>query len=347
MKLKLLGTGSAIPELKLTNADLSTVLDTDDEWIRERTGIGSRHIAVGEDATTMAVRASKKALEAAGISAEEIDAIIVSTTSGSDLLPATACIVQRELGAKNAFAFDISVACTGFITGLTTALGYMEMGMCKTVLVVGTECLSKIMNWNDRGSCILFGDGAGACIVTGHSGKGYKPVIHTNGKDGGALTCRQMYAKDENLRKIIKIKLAELDNNEHNRELKEQYEAALNEQENVQVAMDGKAVFQFAVRQVPNVINEVLKLNEVEPDSIDRYVLHQANRRIIESIAKRLKQPENKFPTNVFEYGNTSSASIPILMDQLIENGELTAGMKICIAGFGAGLTWGAMIIDL
>ena len=328
MNLEILGTGSAVPDLHVSNVDLESVIDTNDEWIKERTGIGARYIARDDDATTLAVKAAKKAIEAASIDPAEIDVVIACTTSGTDLLPCIACKVQAEIGAVNAYGFDISAACTGFMIAMATAQGYMEAGICKTALLIGTEQLSKIMNWSDRGSCILFGDGAGAAVVRAGQGKKYLPAIHSDGLGGDALICKTLYSEDTVLDEI--------------RNFKNEDGVAKTDK----VTMDGKAVFQFAIKQVPIVIKEVLEKNEVSLDDVDLFVLHQANKRIIESIARRLKQPEEKFPTNVAEYGNTSSASIPILLDELVRNGHVKKGMKLCMAGFGAGLTWGAMIID-
>ena len=320
------GTGSFIPEYAMDNHDIAKLVETSDEWIRERTGVVRRHIIRDETTVSMACEAGRKALANAGISVEEVDLLMVATISSNVILPGTACQVQEGLGAVNATCFDIGgAACTGFVLAYNTAEAYLESGIYHTALVIGSESLSCITNWKDRGTCILFGDGAGAAVVRKGEGKMYHPVTYTDGAKGGALTCRSRY-----------------ESNGLTRQMKP--ETMMDEEYFMQ--MDGQAVFKFAVKRVPEVIREVLERNGLTDKDVDYYIVHQANQRIIEAVAKRLGEPIEKFPMNLQEYGNTSSASIPILLDEMNRQGRLKAGQRLVMAGFGAGLTWGANIID-
>ena len=302
------GTGSYVPENYYDNYDLEKFVDTSDSWIRERTGITRRHIISEEETTvTMAWKASERALEDAKIHAEEIDLIIVATISSNVVLPCTACEVQKKLGAKHAVCFDLNAACTGFLFAYNTAQTYIAAGLAKCALVIGTESLSKLVDWTDRSTCILFGDGAGAAILQAEEGDFPSMVFHSNGAQGEALSCgsRADY-----------------------------------------IHMDGQAVFKFAVRQVPLCISELLEKEGLAPEDIDYFILHQANQRIVEAVARRLGLTVEKFPMNLQEYGNTSSASIPILLAERKQSGVLKKGQKIVLAGFGAGLSWGATLIE-
>ncbi len=320
------GTGSFIPEYAMDNHDIAKLVETSDEWIRERTGVVRRHIIRDETTVSMACEAGRKALANAGISVEEVDLLMVATISSNVILPGTACQVQEGLGAVNATCFDIGgAACTGFVLAYNTAEAYLESGMYHTALVIGSESLSCITNWKDRGTCILFGDGAGAAVVRRGEGKMHYPVTHTDGAKGGALTCRSRYEANGLTRQM-------------------KPETMMDEEYFMQ--MDGQAVFKFAVKRVPEVIREVLERNGLTDKDVDYYIVHQANQRIIEAVAKRLGEPIEKFPMNLQEYGNTSSASIPILLDEMNRQGRLKAGQRLVMAGFGAGLTWGANIID-
>ncbi len=313
------GTGSYAPSYVMDNNEIATMVDTSDEWIRERTGVVTRHIIREETTVSMACEAAKRALADGKTDAKEVDLIIVSTISSNVILPCAACEVQKELGAVNATCFDLSAACSGFLLAYNTALAYLSSGVYRTALIIGSESLSNLTNWKDRSTCILFGDGAGAAIVRAGEGKAYQPVTHSDGEKGEALTC---------LSRHTKIETEHMKNPEY------------------YMQMDGQAVFKFAVKKVPEAIDEVLKKNQVPKEEIDWYVLHQANSRIVESVAKRLDEPIEKFPMNLQEYGNTSSASIAILLDEMKRDGRLKAGQKIVIAGFGAGLTWGAAILE-
>ena len=318
MFVKIKGTGSCLPEKVLDNAAISQLVDTNDEWIQSRTGIKSRHIVGKETAVSMAAVAAEKALEDAGITAEEIDLLIVSSVSSEQLLPCTACSVQKKLGAVNAAAFDLNAACSGFIVAYQMAAGQIKAGLSKKALLIGVECLSNIVNWKDRGTCILFGDGAGAAVISVEEEGNIEipSVLHSDGSRGEVLTCKNPTGerKDGSL---------------------EGY-----------VAMDGREIYKFAVIQVPAFSDEILEKAEKSVEEIDLFVLHQANRRIVEAIAKRLKQPIEKFPMDMMQNGNMSSASIPVLLDELKQEGKLQPGMKIIVAGFGAGLTWGGMYLE-
>lgn len=328
---KVLGTGSYVPAQRWDNNILSEMVDTNDEWIRERTGIGSRHVAAeGESTAVLAVGAAKAALENAGVEAKEIDLIIVATVSPGTLVPCTACQVQAALGAEDATCFDINGACTGFLLAMNTAQAYLAQGIYRTALVVGAECLSNLTDWTDRSTCILFGDGSGAAVLhaypegcnahpegcNAYPEAGYAQVTHSEGNRGAVLTCESA-----------------------NRRVGE---AASSENF---LRMDGGEVFKFAVSRVPGVIMELLEREAVALEEIDYFVLHQANARIVRAVAKRLGGDPEKFPMNIAEYGNTSSASIPILLDELNRAGKLRRGMKLVLAGFGGGLSYGASLI--
>ena len=291
---KIIGTGSYAPDNVVCNNDLKEFFETDDQWIRERTGIKRRHIMTDESTSYMACRAAEKAIENAGISCEKIDLIIVSTVSSDTILPSTACIVQDQLKATNAMCFDINVACTGFITAYNIAQSYINAGLVETALVIGAEGLSQIVDWTDRTT-----------------------AIHSDGSMGGALTCENSI----------------------------QYRG-INDSKKTFVSMNGQEVFRFAVRKVPECIEELISKMKIEKSEIDLFLLHQANKRILESIGKRLKVSMDLIPENVSEYGNTSSASIPILLDEMVRDGKIQKGNKIIMAGFGAGLTWSAVYLE-
>lgn len=315
MAIKILGTGSAVPFRIVTNNDLAEIMDTNDEWIRSRSGIRERRIAVSETSNGMAAEAGRKALEQAGISAEELDLIFVATISPDQVMPSTACEVQNLLGAHQAACFDISAACSGFLYGLHTAAAYLESGFADKILVIGVETLSKIMDWKDRSTCVLFGDGAGAAVVTRQEGV-YQAILGSKGSKGHVLSLGGR---------------------------KNQNPYVQNKQREEYVHMDGQEVFKFAVSMVPTAIKEVLKKAEVSVDQVDWFLLHQANERILQSVARRLKVPIEKLPMNLDRYGNTSSATIPILLDEMNRDGRLKRGERIVLCGFGGGLTWGAI----
>lgn len=319
MSVKILGTGSALPEKYVSNAELEESVDTSDEWIRERTGIACRHISTGETVTELAVSACERALADAGREAADVELILVATCSPERGIPSVACQVQSSLGAVRSAAFDLNAACAGFLFALNTAWAYMEAGVYRNALIVGAEVLSKLVDWTDRGTCILFGDGAGAVFVENCEEGGVLGFVqHSDGGHGEALKC-------------------------DSRALKNPYVEA--PMQTPWVQMDGREVFAFAVRQVPAGICEALEQTGLRAEDVDLFVLHQANCRIIEAIAKRLGQNIGKFPVNLDRVGNMSSASIPVLLDELNREGKLRRGMTIVLSGFGAGLTWGACVL--
>ena len=329
--IRITGTGSALPGRIVTNKELEQLVETSDEWIRERTGIAERHVSVGETVVTLASEAARKALEQAGKRAEEIDLILVATCSPEQYLPCCACQVQAAIGAVNALAFDVNAACSGFLFALNTADAYLRTGLAENALVIGSEVLSKLVDWTDRGSCILFGDGAGAVVVErceaspGILGR----ALHSDGTGGGVLQCgaRELttpYARTSAAKTDQK---QQTDDREH------------------YIQMDGQEVYRFATRRVPQCIEEALADAGLAVPDIDLFVLHQANARIIDAVAKRLHADREKFPTNLERVGNLSSASIPVLLDEQHRQGKLHRGDRIVLAGFGAGLTVGACVM--
>ena len=317
---RICGTGSYIPSHRMDNVELSSLVDTSDEWIRERTGVVQRHIAEeNEDTVTMASRAAQRALEDADIKAEEIDLIIVATISPTEIMPCVACRVQEKLGAENATCFDLNGACTGSLLALNTAQAYLSQGIYQTALVIGAEKLSALTDWTDRGTCILFGDGAGAVVLKAEESGRYAQVTQSIGKKGGALTLRS--------RNQIQY--------ETDPKAKETY-----------IQMNGKEVFTFAVSKVPEAVKNLLSREKIPCEDIRYYLLHQANERIIRSAARRIGEDISKFPMNMDEYGNTSSASLLILLDEVKQSGKLQRGDKLVLAGFGGGLTYGASLIE-
>lgn len=319
MTTRIIGTGSYVPEQIVTNDDLAKIVETNDEWIRSRTGIGARRIATSESTSYMAAEASVNALENAGVKPEEIDLILLATSSPDFCFPNGACEVQGRIGAVNAACFDISAACTGFVYALNTAHAFLSSGIYKTALVIGADVLSKLIDWTDRGTCVLFGDGAGAVVVQAADRGVIGVKMHSDGTKGGVLTCGSRTNGNFLLGKKPELGY---------------------------MTMDGQEVFKFAVKKVPEIIKELLEENRTSLEEIRYFVLHQANYRIIESVAKRLKADISKFPANMERYGNTSGGSIPLLLDEMNRKGMLAPGDKIVLSGFGAGLTWGATLVE-
>lgn len=319
MTTRIIGTGSYVPEQIVTNDDLAKIVETNDEWIRSRTGIGQRRIATEDSTSDMAAMAAGRALESAGIGPEEIDLILLATSSPDYCFPNGACEVQGKIGAVNAACYDISAACTGFVFALNTAHAFISSGIYKTALVIGADVLSKLIDWKDRGTCVLFGDGAGAVVVQASETGILGINMHSDGTRGGVLTCGSRTNGNFLLGKKPELGY---------------------------MAMDGQEVFKFAVKKVPECINELLSDTGVSADEIRYFVIHQANYRIIESIAKRLKVSLDRFPVNMEHYGNTSGASVPLLLDEINRKGMLKPGDKIVFSGFGAGLTWGAALLE-
>ncbi|MDY2736028.1 beta-ketoacyl-ACP synthase III [Intestinibacter sp.] len=315
------GVGKSIPSKVVTNDMLSQIVDTNDEWITSRTGIKQRHITTGENTSDIASKAALNALENANIDALDIDLIIVATCTPDMFTPATACIVQKNIGAKNAFAFDLSAACSGFIYGINVAKSMMKQNNIKKSLVIGAETLSKTLDWKDRSTCVLFGDGAGAAVLSLDQNEGIIDVI-----------CNSKGAKWENLT----IGAKDI-NNPYVDEV-----SSINHY----LQMNGGEIFKFATVTIVKLIKEILKKNNLILDDIDYIVPHQANERIIQFAAKKLDISMDKFYINIHEYGNTSAASIPIAISEMEEKNLLKRGNKIIAVGFGAGLTSGACLIE-
>ncbi|MDP9750000.1 beta-ketoacyl-ACP synthase III [Thermoanaerobacter pentosaceus] len=319
----ILGTGSYVPEKVLTNSDLEKMVDTSDEWITTRTGIKERRIAdPSQAASDLGIEAARKALEDAKIAPSEIDMIIVATVTPDMNFPSTACIIQANLGASNAAAFDISVGCSGFIYGLAIAQQFVETGMYNKILVIGAETLSKITNWKDRNTCVLFGDGAGAAVV-GRVESGYGILSTYLGADGTGgkhlympAGGSRMPASEETVKKNLHT-----------------------------IFMEGQEVFKFAVKVMDSATIEALNRCGLKPEDIDMLIPHQANTRIIEAARKRLKLSDDKVYINLDKYGNTSAASVAIALDEAYRKGLIKKDDIILTVAFGAGLTWGSSVI--
>ena len=315
---KMIGFGLYTPKNLVENERLQEFLETSDEWIRTRTGIERRYISLDENTSDLAVEASKKALSQARLSAEEIDLIIVATVTPDNFTPSTACIVQDKLGAKNAWAFDINAACTGFIYALKLGRSLIRSGEANNALIIGAETLSKALNWEDRGSCVLFGDGAGATVLTStEEDCGIKCVnVKSDGSKGDSLVIQGLP-----LNSPFK----------DGREVSENY-----------INMNGREIFKFATKVMEESIVEILEKENIKIEDIAAIIPHQANLRIIDYVVKRLG-----IITNLQNYGNTSGASIPIALCESIDEGNLKKGDNIIMVGFGGGLTWGAALIKL
>ncbi len=326
-----------MPEKIVTNHDLARLVETSDEWIRTRTGICRRHIVTGESLTSMSVDAAQKALDASGLSPLNLDMIIVATLTPDEPLPNASSAVQKALGAVNAFCFDLSAACSGFVYALGCGAMYIKGGAAKHVLVIGAEILSKIVNWEDRTTCILFGDGAGAAVLGPSEEPGFLGM--SMGTDGSRGHTLKMFERDIDNPFMTDAQRAAANmeaDADGNLRPKSRY-----------VYMDGSEVFKFAVKKVPESIQQVLKEQQVTVEDVDHFVLHQANYRIIESVAKRLKASMDKFIITIDEYGNTSAASVPLALDELMHSGKVKKGELIMISGFGGGLTWGSILMRI
>ena len=317
------GVGSSVPERVLTNADLEQMVDTSDEWIQSRTGIQRRRIAADDQAASdLALEASRIALDRAGVSAEELDLVIVATVTPDMAFPATACIVADRLGNNSAAAFDLEAGCTGFVYALTVGSQMIATGAFNRVLVVGSEILSCITDWEDRASCVLFGDAAGAAVL-GPALPGTGILSHVLGSDGSGGDVLYMPAGGSRLPATE--------------------ETVASRQHFLK--MKGGEVFKFAVRAMARSASEAAARAGLEPSDIDCYIPHQANNRIITASASRLGIPLEKVVMNIHEYGNTSSASIPLALAEAWENGRIEPGDHVLLVGFGAGLTWGATVM--
>jgi 3-oxoacyl-[acyl-carrier-protein] synthase-3 len=320
---RITGTGSFAPKKIITNHDLEKLVATSDEWITERTGIKERRVAEkGQTTSDLAYEASKRALKAAGIGAEELDLIIVATMTPDKILPSTGCVLQEKLGAKKAAAFDIYAACSGFIYGMSVANAFIRSETYKNILLVGAEVLSRFTDWEDRTTCILFGDGAGAAVLQRHSGKrgilsthlhsegSFADMIHVPG--GGA----QHPASHDTIRKRMHF-----------------------------IKMKGNETFKAAVRALEGVVQETLEHNKIKPEDIDFLVPHQANLRIIQAMAQRLDMPMEKVVLTLPKYGNTSAASIPMALDEAVRDGRIKENHLLLFEAFGGGLTWASALV--
>lgn len=325
MEMRFVSTGSYLPEHVVDNEFLSRIVDTSDEWISSRTGIKQRRVTSGEGTAYMATKAAAKAIMEADIDPMDIDIIIVATMSPDNFLPNTACEVQAEIGAMNAVCYDLSAACSGFVFALNTAYAFIKAGIYKTILLIGSEVLSKMLDWNDRSTCVLFGDGAGAAIVQATETGVFESIMGSDGSKKDALTCTSRYINNPLVSK----------------------ESIISDENSLDyIKMEGQEVFKFVIRTIPLTIQQVIEENNYTKEEIRYYVLHQANQRILESVAKKLKEPIEKFPMNLDKYGNTSAASIPILLDKMNKKNMLNRGDKIILSGFGGGLTWGTILIE-
>lgn len=319
----ILGTGKYVPEKILTNSDLEKMVDTNDEWIVSRTGIKERHIAAPDQATSdLAYEAAIKALESAGMTADQLDLIIIATVTPDTFFPSTACILQEKLGAKKAAAFDLSAACSGFVYSLATATNFIKTGMYNNALIIGADCLSRITDYTDRNTCVLFGDGAGAVII-GEVPEGRGFLSFDLGAEGSGGHLLNLAAGGSRLPSSSQT----IEDKQHF------------------IYMNGREVFKFAVRVMGSATEAVLTKAGKTKEDIDLFVPHQANIRIIQSAMNRLDLPPEKCVINVDKYANTSAASIPLALVEAAEQGRMKEGDTVLMVGFGGGLTWGACVL--
>jgi 3-oxoacyl-[acyl-carrier-protein] synthase-3 len=322
-KAGILGVGKAVPKRVVTNADLEEMVDTSSTWIIDRTGIQERRIAANDEATSdIATRAARIALVKAGVNPIDIDLIIVATVTPDMVFPATACLVQANLGATKAAAFDLSAGCSGFIYALDMAARVVQSGAYQRVLVVGADLLSRVTDWTDRSTCVLFGDGAGACVVGRvNSGGILATYLGADGNGGNKLMLPAGGSRNPTSEVTFQKKMH-------------------------YIHMAGNEVFRFAVKIMGEAAQEVLARANLQPSDIDLFIPHQANIRIIDAAARRLALPSDKVFINVHKYGNTSAASIPIAIAEAVDEGRIQPGKRVVLVGFGAGLTWGAIALE-
>lgn len=320
----ILGTGAAVPARILTNYDLECMVDTSDEWICTRSGIKQRHIASdGETTSSLATAAGKSALEMAAVEPDELDMIVLATTSPDMPMPNMAGFVQMNLGARRAFTFDLYAACSGFVYGLAVADKFIKEKPERKILVIGSELLSSITDWQDRSTCVLFGDAAGAAVVGGELG-GDRGILSTHLHSDGSLW-KLLYIPGGGCLYPPSVEM--VSRRDHC------------------IKMQGNEVFRYAVRALTEVAREALEENEIEPQKVDLFIPHQANHRIIKVVAERLKIPPDRVYMNIDRYGNTSSASIPVALDEVNRAGRLKPGDLVLLDAFGAGFTWGAVLL--
>lgn len=320
---RITGTGSYAPKKVITNHDLAKLVDTNDEWIIERTGIRERRIAEkGQTTSDLAYEAGRKALKAAGIGADELDLILVATMTPDMILPSMSCVLQDKLGAKKAAAFDLYAACSGFIYGMSVANAFIRSDIYKNVLLVGAEVLSRFTDWEDRGTCILFGDGAGAVVIQRHAGK--RGILSTHLHSDGALG------------DLIHVPAGGASHPASHDTIRKRMHF---------IKMKGNETFKAAVRALEGVVQEALEHNKVKPEEIDFLVPHQANLRIIQAMAQRLNMPMEKVVLTLPKYGNTSAASIPMALDEAVRDGRIKENHLLLFEAFGGGLTWASALV--
>ncbi len=315
------GWGGYVPVNMVQNDFLSTIVDTSDEWITSRTGIKTRHVSTGQNTSHLAYEAAKQAVKESGIKASDIELIIVATITPDSFTPATACLVQAALGANKAFAFDVTAGCSGFIYGLNIASSFIEKGQVKNALVIGAEVLSKIIDWTDRSTCVIFGDGAGAVVLQASDLNGIMAsYCGSAGDTEGVLNIPAVNVRNPF---VVEGKGTSF------------------------MTMKGQDVFKFAVKAMRDSIKEVLKQTDYTMDDIKYVIPHQANGRIIDLVARKMKVDKKKFYLNLRDKGNTSAASIPLALHEMLVQGLVKKGDKIIMVGFGGGLTWGAVLVEL
>ena len=325
-KSRILGTGRYVPEKVISNVDLEKMVETTDTWITERTGIRRRHVAADHEVTSdMAANAAREALAAAGITAADVDMIIVGTISGDSPMPACAVHVQQKIGAQNIPAFDISAACAGFVFGMRIADQFITTGAARRVLVIGVELLSRLLNWQDRTTCVLFGDGAGA-VVLGPSDNDGRGVLASRIFTDGSLAGALMIPAGGSAEPVTEEGLAKKRNKVH---------------------MHGQEIFRTAVKNLSTASLGVLEDAGLSGADVDWVVAHQANLRILTQVADRVSVPMEKFVINIHEYGNTSSASIPIALDEAVRDGRIKPGQTVLMSALGAGISWGAALVRM
>lgn len=327
--VKIKGIGKYVPEMVATNEDFTKIVETSDEWITQRTGIKQRHITNGEPTYYLGAMAAKAAMADAGVKAEDIGLIIATTVTGDYFTPSLSCLIQREIGAIGCIAFDLNAACAGFVYGFDTAKRYLQTGDgIKTVLLVASEELSKFVDYTDRSSCVLFGDGAAAFVLETAEDTTYSSFLGADGNGAKYLASRAL--KSENALRTNS----------------EEFDMDMPETKDYFFKQDGKEVYKFATKALPNAVEQACAKIEISPDDLDWIVPHQANIRIIETAAKHLGVSMDKFPVYIDRYGNTSSASIPIAFCDAVAEGRIKRGDKVCLVGFGGGLTYGAAVFE-
>jgi len=315
---RLVGTGSYLPARVMTNHEFAARLDTSDAWIRERTGIIQRHIAdKSQSSSDLALHAAQRALDAAGVAASTIDLIVVATSTPDYVFPSTACLLQAKLGVKGSAAFDVQAVCSGFVYGLATADSFIRSGQCKRALVVGAEVFSRILDWNDRGTCVLFGDGAGAVVLAADAKPGvHASILRADGSYADILSVPGNVCGGAILGTPF-------------------------------LKMDGQAVFKFAVRVLEESARETLAAARMTLEDVDWLIPHQANVRILEATARRLGLARDRLVVTVDHHGNTSAASVPLALDEFVRAGKIRAGQRVLLQGVGGGFTWGSSLVTL